>query len=70
MKMANVTIEVGTNVSEETALRALKVLEWYCQDNSKAVVPCIRCDGKIELQIIDDPDMKLCPCCGRDMEED
>lgn len=65
MKLSEITIDVVTTVSDETAERALKVLEWYCQDKRKVVVPWMSEDGEIKLNFRSDPNIEVCPCCGQ-----
>ena len=69
MRNPGITIDVNTSITENTAMRALKVLEWYCQDNGKIIVSDINLNGDLVLYIADDEKFERCPCCGRDMED-
>lgn len=53
MKNPGITIDVNTRISDNTAMRALKVLEWYCQDNGKIVVSDTNVNGDLVLYIAD-----------------
>lgn len=50
-------------ITKETAERALRVLEWYCNDTGKVVVPRTGTDGKTELYLTANTGPTICPCC-------
>ena len=48
---AKVSVDVGVDVSEESAYRAMKLLEWYCNDHDMHIVHSNRDDGTVELKL-------------------
>ena len=56
-------MDVNFGVTKEMAERALRVLEWYCNDTAQVVVPRIRTDGTTELYLTANTGPTVCPCC-------
>lgn len=48
---AKLSVDVGVDVSEESAYRAMKLLEWYCNDHGMHIVHSNRHDGTMELKL-------------------
>lgn len=67
MKANNIGVEVKVDlgVTDEMAERALRVLEWYCRDLGKVVVPMINKDGSTSLYLRQNTGPTVCPCCGQ-----
>lgn len=62
MMAAGLTLDVSTNMSvdKKTVERALKIVEWYCNDNGMCVVRQPHYDGSFKLALEQDikPDDK------------
>lgn len=67
MSEFTVDVNVSLNIEEETAKKALTLLEWYCQHNDKVIVPYMDSHRKISLRFVDHPVLDTCPCCGYDI---
>ena len=63
---SGITFEVGIHVDEETASRAVNVLEWYINDNpGLLIIQTEQPDGHTTLQLGYNANPNACPYCGQ-----
>lgn len=68
MTIDRMTVEIDATIkiTEETARRAMQILEWYCNDKKCVVVPWMSADGEeVRLRFEENPTLETCPCCGQ-----